>query len=128
MLLELIVNVFATQYALEVVDLICCQCRVRKRLMVNDGKRCSTVIANCFSHFSILTWHLFPNSNCLVLTHISRRSFRPPLVLLPKAHYPFLPQACLSGIGTCIRVRCAFREYVASLPVSRIVSRNCRMR
>jgi hypothetical protein len=71
MILELIVNVFATQYALEVVDLICCQCRVRKRLMVNDGKRCSTVIANCFSHVSILTWHLFPNSNCLVLTHLT---------------------------------------------------------
>jgi hypothetical protein len=71
MILELIVNVFATQYALEVIDLICCQCRVRKRLMVNDGKRCSTVIANCFSHFSILTWHLFPNSSCLVLTHLT---------------------------------------------------------
>jgi hypothetical protein len=63
MILELIVNVFATQYALEVVDLICCQCRVRKRLMVNDGKRCSAVIANCFSHVSILTWHLFPRAS-----------------------------------------------------------------
>ena len=71
MILELIVNVFFTQYAFEGVHLICRQCRVRKRLMVNNGKRCSTVIANCFSHVSILTWHLFPNSNCLVLTHLT---------------------------------------------------------
>jgi hypothetical protein len=29
-------------------------------VMVNDGEGCSTIGANCFSHFSILTWHLFP--------------------------------------------------------------------
>jgi hypothetical protein len=60
MILELIVTVLFTQDALEGVALIYRQCRVRKRVMVNDGEGCSTIGANCFSHFSILTWHLFP--------------------------------------------------------------------
>ena len=71
MILELIVNVFSTQYALEDIALVCRQCRVGKRVMVNDGKGCSTVGTNCLSHFSILTWHLFPNSNRLVLAHLT---------------------------------------------------------
>jgi hypothetical protein len=70
MILELIVNVLFTQDDLESIALICRQCRVRKRVMVNDGEGCSTIGANCFSHSSILTWHLFPKSNCLVLAHL----------------------------------------------------------
>jgi hypothetical protein len=79
MILELIVNVLFTQDALEGIALICRQRRVRKRVVVNDGKGCSTIGANCFSHFSMLTWHLFPDSNCFVLAHPCC-SFRPPLV------------------------------------------------
>jgi hypothetical protein len=72
MILELIVNVLFTQDALEGIALICRKCRVRKRMRVNDGKACSTIGANCFRHFSILTWHFFPDSNCLVLAHLMR--------------------------------------------------------
>jgi hypothetical protein len=70
MILELIVNVLRTQDSLEGIALICRQRGVRKRVMVNDGKGCSTIGANCFSHSSMLTWHLFPDSNCLVLAHL----------------------------------------------------------
>jgi len=70
MTLELIVNVLFTQDALERSALICRQSRVRKRVLVNDGKGCSTIGANCLRHFPMVTWHLFPNSNCLVLAHL----------------------------------------------------------
>lgn len=69
MIWELIINVLFTQDALEGVALICRKCNVRKRVMVNDGKGCCTIGADCFSHVSMLTWHLFPDSNCFVLAH-----------------------------------------------------------
>jgi hypothetical protein len=83
MILELIVEVLFTQDALEGIALICRKCSVRKRVMVNDGKGCSTIGANCFSHFSILTWHLFPDSNCLVLAHLTLL-FPPSARILPR--------------------------------------------
>ncbi len=70
MILELIVNVLFTQDALEDIALICRQRHVCKSVMVNNGKGCSTIGANCFSHSSMLTWHLFSDSNCLVLAHL----------------------------------------------------------
>jgi hypothetical protein len=70
MILELVVNVLFTEDSPEGIALICRQCRVCKRVMVNDGKGRSTIGANCSSHFSMLTWHPFPDSNCLVLAHL----------------------------------------------------------
>jgi hypothetical protein len=72
MILELIVNVLFTQDAPEGIALICRQCRIRERVRLNDGKGCSTIGADRFSHFSILTWQGFANSNCLALAHLTR--------------------------------------------------------
>ncbi len=79
MILELIVNVLFTQDALKGIALVCRQRRVRKRVMVNDGKGCSTIGANCFSHFSILLG-IFSPTRIALCWLISCCSFRPPLV------------------------------------------------
>jgi hypothetical protein len=57
--------------------LICRKCNVRKRVMVNDGKGCSTIGANCFSHFrSDLASFPRPELLCIGSSHAALSALR----------------------------------------------------